>query len=117
MRFSDLANAVKHLMRTTACSHCKGKHTEHDVNVILTTKLEGLFELRCGKCHISSLMTVILSPTIETKKNSLPPPGRVDIQNITSNPLSTISKNDILDVKNFLNNFDGNFKKLFTNEK
>ena len=100
MRFSDLDNAVKHLMKTTSCSHCKGKYTGHDVNVILTTKLEGLFELRCNKCHISNIMTVVLSPTIEMKKTN-----------------GIISKNDILDVKNFLNNFDGNFKKLFTNSK
>lgn len=103
MRFSDLANAVRHLMKTTCCSRCKGKHTEHDVNVILTTKLEGLFELRCNKCRGSSIMTVFLSPTIETKK--------------TNATVSGISQNDILDVKNFLNSFDGNFKKLFTNDK
>ena len=28
-----------------------------------------------------------------------------------------ITDNDILDVKNFLENFDGDFKKLFTNLK
>lgn len=109
MRFSDLANAVRHLMKTTCCSRCKGKYTEHDVNVILTTKLEGLFELRCSKCRVSSIMTVFLSPTIETKKTNA--------KNIVNNPVSGISQNDILDVRNFLNNFDGNFKKLFTNDK
>jgi hypothetical protein len=36
-------------------------------------------------------------------------------QNIQRNH-KQITKNDILDVKNFLNNFDGDFKKIFTKE-
>ena len=69
-----------------------------DVNVIATTKSEGLLELHCEKCHFSSIMTISMSPKIE------------------KNNANSVSNNDILDVRNFLNNFDGDFKKIFTSE-
>lgn len=103
MKFSDIKNALKHLVKTNRCLHCRGQYDLEEINIIATTKLEGLFEMHCGKCHLSSIMTVVVSPEIEVKKTQ----GRSH---------GGISPNDILDVKNFLNNFDGDFKKLFTND-
>lgn len=99
MRFSEIKNALKHLVKTTKCLHCHGVYEMDQINVIATTINEGLFEMHCGKCHVSSIMTMVLTP-LENKIH----PGK-------------ISPNDILDLKNFLNNFDGNFEKLFPNEK
>jgi len=76
-----------------------------DVNVIATTKAEGLFEMHCNTCHASSIMTVVLTP--ESDKETV----------LSSFHPDKISPNDILDLKIFLNNFDGDFKKLFPNEK
>ncbi len=100
MRFSEIKNALKHLTKTTNCLQCHGSYEVNHINVIATTKNEGLFEMHCDKCHVSSIMTVMLTPHFESEFH----PGQ-------------ISSNDILDLKNFLSNFDGNFEKLFPNEK
>lgn len=112
MKFSDIKNALKHLIKTNRCLHCQGQYDLEEINIIATTKLEGLFEMHCGKCHLSSIMTVVVSPEIEVKKTN---PGNIT-EKFPGRSHGGISPNDILDVKNFLNNFDGDFKKLFTND-
>lgn len=104
MKFSDIKNALKHLVKTNHCLHCHGQYDMEEINIIATTRLEGLFEMHCNKCHLSSIMTVIISPEIEVRKGN-------------QRSHNGISQNDILDVKNFLNNFNGDFKKLFTSDK
>ena len=101
--------------------HCKENYLMDDIHVIATTKQEGLFEMRCAKCMASTIATVILTPkddknqeeTYEVSED-IPPTDEIEITE-HSGPRShkAISPNDILDVKNFLNNFDGNFKKIF----
>lgn len=111
MKFSEIKSALKHLVKTTLCLHCQAVYELNDVSIIATTKNEGLFEMSCNKCHLSSIMTVSLSPEIEVKHSNTSPLER------THGEISGISQNDVLDVKNFLNNFDGDFKNLFPNEK
>ena len=43
------------------------QYTGHDVNAFLRQNWK-VFELRCNKCRLSNIMTVVLSPTIEMKK-------------------------------------------------
>ncbi|MDA1060641.1 MAG: hypothetical protein O3B47_02515 [bacterium] len=83
---------------------CKSKYTGKSVNLIATTKTEGLFEMKCPKCECSTIVTVLLSTDLK-------------IQDHNSRTHLGISQNDVLDMKNFLGKFDGNFKRIFTKEK
>ncbi len=98
MKFSDIRNAVKHLLKNTKCVQCQKRYDVEDVSVIATAGSEGLFELVCENCNLSTMVTMTKSPTMERKHKS-------------------ISEDDVLDIKNFLNKFDGNFKKIFTNKR
>ena len=111
MRFSEIKNALKHLIKTTKCLNCQSLYELDNINIIATTKAEGLFEMHCGNCHTSSIVTVILTP--EQEKMEVKQPDTFESE---FHP-GQISPNDILDLKLFLNNFDGDFKKLFPNEK
>lgn len=108
MNLPEINNAAKHLKKISKCPHCKGKYNMPDIDVVATTKNEGLFEMKCANCHNSTIVTVLVTeeqnskPTI--KENTL----------INDRRHRSISQNDILDVKNFLDSFDGNFKKIFS---
>lgn len=97
MNFSEIKSAVKHLLKTSNCLHCKAGFKEHDIRVLVTTQNEGLFDIKCSACNCSTIVTVTLSAETRTHGG--------------------ISQNDVLDIKNFLSGFDGNFKKIFTNEQ
>lgn len=98
MKFSDIRSAVKHLLKNTQCTQCQKKYDVEDVRVIATAGTEGLFELTCVNCKLSTMVTMTKTPTEERAHKS-------------------ISEDDVLDIKNFLNKFDGNFKKIFTNKR
>ncbi len=94
MRFSDIKNAIKHMLKTSKCLKCEKKYTNHSINIIATTQNEGLFEAVCDHCGSSTIITMLMTPETNREHKS-------------------ISKNDVLDIKNFMSRFDGDFKKLF----
>ncbi len=102
MNFPEIQTAIQHLQKTSKCLHCRSKYNLDNINVVATTKLEGLFEMTCPNCHAATIVTVLLTPEMEIrKKKTNPKQGK-------------ISHDDILDIKNFLSNFDGNFKRIFS---
>ena len=111
MNINEIQNAIKHLVKTSECLNCKEKYKESDIQVLTTTQHEGLFELRCSCCKASTIVTVLMSEESELKNRIEKQPENLERQH------SKITNNDILDIKNFLNSFDGNFKKIFTKEK
>lgn len=116
MNYSEIKSAIKHLLKTLKCTSCKGKFEEEDINIIATTKNEGLFEVKCPACAASSILTVMLSPEIEVKEGAAGEEIPNPIAGTQRRLHRGISHNDVLDMKNFLGKFDGNFKKLFINK-
>jgi len=94
--------------------HCEAKYVDGNIHVLATTQHEGLFEMKCPKCEMSTLVTVVLSREIQVKNKR---PGRKEHQTSAQTNQNGISENDVLDIKNFLTKFDGNFKKLFRQEQ
>lgn len=109
MNFKDVQNAAKHLKKTCKCQSCNDKkgYSLEDISIIATTKIEALFELTCPACGATSIVTVFSDPHFEVKSPS----------SFEGRRHKKVSQNDILDMKNFLNNFDGNFKKIFSKKK
>ena len=105
MNYDELKYAIQHVKKTCKCVSCKRNFINADIHVIACTNDEALMELRCDQCACSTIVTVSINSGLEvTEKN-------------THRQHRSISKNDILDMKNFLNNFDGNFKKIFKQTK
>lgn len=102
MNFPEIHSAIKHVIKTSDCLHCKSRFKVEDIHVVTTTRTDGLFDVICHNCKRSSIVTVSLTPKQEIGINRHG---------------SGISHNDVLDIKNFLNHFDGNFKKLFIKEQ
>jgi len=104
MNLDEIKNIIDHLKKTSKCPECKAKYKMENINIIATTNAEALFELICEKCENKSIANVVFSET-----NPL--------YDAAGRKHRKISQDDILDVKNFLNNFDGNFKKIFSKKK
>lgn len=98
MNFRQIKKTVDHLQKTCTCLQCHKSYASEEISVIATAKHEGLFEVNCKKCGCSTLVTVIMSP--------------LKVEKTVQRRHKGISQNDVLDIKNFLNNFDGDFKKI-----
>ncbi len=109
MNYPEIKNAIQHLKEKCKCLQCKGKFELDDISIIATTNTEGLFETKCKNCKCSTIITVTLAPEVEIKKKKI---RGISAQRIHGG----ISENEVLDMKNFLSNFDGDFKKIFINK-
>lgn len=110
MNLNELSTIIRHIRKTTTCPGCNKRYNFQDISIIASTKFECLLELRCDACKKSSLTDIVATPKnrnhggIETK---------IEVPLINQIIRDGITDNDILDIKNFLNSFDGDFKKLF----
>lgn len=107
MNFPEIENTIKHLKKVSKCVHCKKGYETEDIHIVATTKIEGLFDLKCSKCKNSTIVSVLLTPT------SKDPQIEIQEKNMLDRSHKKISENDILDIRNFLNTFDGDFEKIF----
>jgi len=107
MNIPELNSSAKYIQKNIKCQECKKTYKLQNIQVLATGETEGLFELNCEKCKNKTVVSVGIT-TSETKQTISEHRG---IQN------KTVSKDDILDIKNFLDTFDGNFKKIFSKKK
>jgi hypothetical protein len=105
MNLQELSEIIKYVRKESSCPKCKRKYNFQDISIIASTKFECLLELRCQYCKTSVLSDIVATPKNKVDTRNVPLISHIMRENITDN--------DILDVKNFLNNFDGDFKKLF----
>ena len=104
MNIHQLKSAIKYIQKNSPCAQCKTRYKQKNIDFIASTSNEILFDLFCPKCSLSTIVSVSNTHESEIKEQS-------------SRTHRKISGNDVLDVKNFLTHFDGNFKKIFTKRK
>jgi transcription initiation factor IIE alpha subunit len=123
MNFNDLQQIVKHLKKTLTCSQCNKPFINDDIEVISSYEEQALFHANCFHCHNQLLVHVTMSDKIKGKNPSLKKKtaktknqlSEREHLGIRSRSKSIISTNDVIDMHTFLNKFNGDFKKLFSN--
>lgn len=93
MRYDKLKHLVQHLKQTLPCSQCGKKFLYKNIKVIITTDDEGIFSLKCKSCGALTMANAGLETG---RKHS-----------------SVISNKDVSEMHDFLENFNGDFKKIF----
>ena len=107
MNFHDLRVIVGQIKKTIACPKCKGKYTDEDIELIGSLGDEQtFFHADCNKCESESIINVSIQfdypdfTDMPKKLGSAPRMGH-------------ISANEVLDMHNFLKDFNGNFVDMF----
>lgn len=101
MNIEDIGNAGKHIIKACKCTNCHQKFKYDDLHVVAASSVEGLFEVKCENCGSGSLISVLIAPELEIREQN------------EHRKHKKISTNEVLDMKIFLDKFDGNFKNLF----
>lgn len=97
MDFENLKEVVRHLKKTLPCKNCNKIYRYKDISIVVATPIEGIFALKCNKCGVVTLAEVGINPLREHR--------------------SIVSKHDINEMHEFLENFNGDFKTLFKSFK
>ncbi len=102
MNFAELKKLIKEIKDNVPCQDCKAKFKDRDISLIGTVLNEGYLQAKCSACKNNTIINVVFG-TSKRQHRKIAKPQATKI----------ITSNDILDMQNFLKDFDGNFIKLF----
>lgn len=110
MNFHDLRIIVSRIKRTMRCPLCNGKYSDATIEVIGSINQdESFFHAYCPNCEDESCIHVNCACDFISPGN--------DIRLGLAPRMEHISSNEVLDMRNFLKDFQGNFEEMFKEEK
>lgn len=111
MNFHDLRIIVGQIKKNVHCPKCTGKYTDEDLEVIGNLGDEHVFfHASCFRCSAQSIINVSMHNTDAMPEHmSLPEFKKLGI----APRMGHISQDEVLDMHNFLKEFDGNFETMF----
>ena len=114
MSYAELKEIIKHLKKIVPCNTCQKRFGSDELQVVSTFQNEGLFHLSCGNCHNQLLVHVAIMNRKHAGLNQNVGLKLNNNLNIQTHKSGDISPNEVLDIHNFLKQFNGDFKNLFT---
>jgi len=103
MDYNELKEIIKYVKKTVPCGECERKFTDEGIKLVSQMGNDLLFHFTCANCGNQLMIHVTLS---EHEQN----PNRLKINTHNTN---MISHDEVLDIHNFLNKFNGDFRSLF----
>lgn len=119
MNFQDLKIIVSQIKKKISCPKCKSKYSDQDIEIIGNLGDEqSFFHAICPGCEMEAVVNVSIQfDDIESQL----PEGANGVQNfkkLGSAPrLGKVSMNEVLDIHNFLKDFNGDFTQMFDVKK
>ena len=110
MNFTDLADIIAYIEVFVPCRGCKKKYTPNNIIVIASMPMECLLAAQCPGCDVQALLNVIF--TDESSPDEAK--GSRKSIDVRTKGSARISSNDVLDIKNFLKSFEGDFREIFS---
>lgn len=97
MNYVDLKDLIRYLKELVTCTNCKKKFFNKDISILAILPTEGVFQLNCHNCEHTMLVNIGMKNHFHPKTN--------------------ITNRDVLSMQKFLEEFNGDFKKLFKSSK
>lgn len=103
MNLFELRIVLRQLRQDLKCPHCDAEYSERNIEILGTTHETGLFMARCKECSNS----IIVNVNIERKHR------RISARHKNYWKLGEeISSDEVLDMHNFLENYNGDLSSL-----
>ena len=100
---------IRRLMATVKCSSCGQHLAPGDIDVLEHSEDVWFLRVVCSSCHTQGLIAAIIQ---KEKMEENGAEAVLDEAIVTE----VVGVDDVLDMHNFLNNFDGDFTCLFRQE-
>lgn len=103
MNFHELKHILARIQKKIPCRDCGTHFKDTHIRIIGTVLNEGYFMAVCAECKNKTLINVQMKK--EGRKQQTLKATETHIEQVTAD--------DVLDMRNFLKNFDGDFTHLF----
>lgn len=104
MRLNHLTAIVQNVQKALVCPKCASRFAGSTVDVVDISGDRGLFSAHCLQCNTSTLVSMSVRDFRQKIMNR-----ERQIQKVT---VGKVSPADVVDMKRFLEKFDGDFEKL-----
>lgn len=113
MLFKELKALLNQLKQEITCPSCNEHYDEAGIIIIGTIKDESHLHLICQNCGAHALVNAVINRDNKDRKHK-----GLKVRNLDKNNLKSITSDDVIDIHNFLEDFEGTFEELFSkNEK
>ncbi len=102
MNFEEFKKVIEEIKSDIPCRDCGSAFNDSDIRIIGSVLTETYIIARCHACSNTTIINVVATPHRKHRKLKQSP--------------KVITQNDILDMQNFLKDFDGDFSRLFNNK-
>jgi hypothetical protein len=104
-------SVIKRLIASIRCSTC-GQHYEEDhINVLEHSEELWFLRVFCSSCHVSSLVAAVVREGEQAEV--VVDLTEAELDRFRGGGMGEVSVDDVLDMHNFLKDFDGDFPRLF----
>lgn len=114
MNYKILKEIIVTLKEKITCPGCNKHISNRETSIEDISDNQLIVKFSCTRCKCESLIEVNLIKTSDIAKAQNEARKHQGLQ-VTARTIKTISHDDILDAKNFLKNFTGDFKEIFKN--
>lgn len=114
MNFEQLREIVKNIKERVVCSGCESNYRGEDIYILSTIADKCIILVNCKHCHTPMLITASVNNT-KTGEKTFSNFEKLSFEDGKDKEM--ISSDDVVEIHNFLKNFDGDFEKLKIEEK
>lgn len=106
-------NLIKRLLTSVKCAACGEHYATGNISILDHAENLWFLEASCSACDIQCLVAVVIkeepAPEVITDLTEAERPGFEKVSMVTAD--------EVLDIHEFLRNFDGDFSQLFNQRK
>jgi hypothetical protein len=100
---------IKRLIASIKCGSCGKNYGEDNIEIIEHSEDLWFLSVFCSSCHVKCLVAAIIREDREVKLVTDLTEGEME----KFRDAERVMADDVLDMHNFLRDFDGNFPRLF----
>ncbi|EKD64100.1 MAG: hypothetical protein ACD_51C00072G0014 [uncultured bacterium] len=108
MLFHELKSLFAQIKRDIRCPKCKCGYADNGIKLLIAFNDECYMQMTCASCNTQAYVSAIINRYKEQRSHQ-----DLKIRNMGAK-IGPITVNEVIDVHNFLQTFDGNFKSLFS---
>jgi hypothetical protein len=107
--FAGHERALKQFISTRRCTHCRESFDRERIRVAARQDQLWIVSVRCGRCRNQQVFWIALKPNGE--ETLLKDMSKAEEAHFAG--LSALTSDEVLDMHEFLRDFDGDFARLF----
>ena len=109
MRFKELQQLLAQLQKEINCPGCEKFYNESEIIIVGAIGNEAYLHMVCSDCDAEAAVTAVLDKHKKNRRHK-----GLTVRNLEKPLLQEITVDEVLEMHNFIENFEGDFATIFS---